>query len=177
MNIGVERSVPATKSFTSTIVALMMLDESRKKLLEILPEKLESHIQRVMHEQKDQDFEGDDVFIVGDSWGLGLAREFALKLQEVAYTKTLWFPGHEMKHGPLALVDKGTRVFYYGLSGSQITEILKSRGATVVHSSEHFSFIDMMCDIASMQIAVYRFACKKGLPIDTPRNLAKSVTV
>lgn len=175
MNIGTEKSVPATKSFTATIIALVMMIEG-KITNKNLPDALESHIQRLLHEEND-DIIDENVIVIGDSWGLGLAKEFSLKMQEVAYVKTMWFPGYEMKHGPIALVDESTQVIYYGLSGSQIPNILESRGAKMSHKSEHFSLTRVLCDIVSMQMFVYRLALKKGLPIDTPRNLAKSVTV
>lgn len=177
MNIGTEKSVPATKSFTATIIALLMILDSPKYNLESLPDVLESHIQRVLHEKKEEKNYDSDIFIIGDSWGLGLAKEFSLKLQEVAYIKSLAFTGYEMKHGPLALIDENSKVFYYGLSCSQIPNILKSRGANIIHTSEHFSFTKMLCDVLTIQIFVYKIALSKGLPIDTPRNLAKSVTV
>lgn len=112
-----------------------------------------------------------------DSWGLGVAKEFTLKLQEVAYIKASSTTGYEMKHGPIALIDEKSKVFYFGPPDTNIPMILESRGAKIVHSSEHNSFMRMLCDIVTIQLVTYYTALNKNLPIDTPRNLAKSVTV
>ncbi len=177
LNIGTEKSVPATKSFTATLIALMMFSGTTKIEFSKIPDTLESHIKRVTHESSQFIRVQEPCFILGDSWGLGLAKEFALKLQEVAYIKAIYTPGFEMKHGPLALLENNSSVFYYGPSGSQIPDIIKCRGANLVHASEHNSFMRMLCDVITMQLVTYYTALETNLPIDTPRNLAKSVTV
>ena len=178
LNIGIERSVPATKSFTATIIALAMFASSTSIDFSKIPDVLEKHIQRILHKKPQIiDETRGDIWITGDSWGLGIAKEFTLKLQEVAYIKAFMTTGYEMKHGPIALIDENSKVFYFGPPGSNIPQILESRGAKIVHSSEHNSFLCMLCDIVTVQLVTYYTALDKNLPIDTPRNLAKSVTV
>ena len=177
LNIGTERSVPATKSFTATVIALLMFSAVSIDFSKI-PDVLEKHTQRLLHKTIETIEDDDsDIWIIGDSWGLGVAKEFTLKLQEVAYIKASCTTGYEMKHGPIALIDERSRVFYFGPPGTNIPTILESRGAKILHSSEHNSFTQIMCDIVTIQLITYYTALKKNLPIDTPRNLAKSVTV
>jgi glucosamine--fructose-6-phosphate aminotransferase (isomerizing) len=181
LNIGTEKSVPATKSFTATIIALMMMISPIE--FSKIPDILETHIQRTIHgsllkKLVSKCLEGEgDMWMVGDSWGLGVAKEFTLKLQEVAYIKAIASTGYEMKHGPIALIDEKSHVFYFGPCGTQIPTILESRCAKIIHSSEHNSFTRMLCDVVTMQLVTYYTALSKNLPIDTPKNLAKSVTV
>jgi glucosamine--fructose-6-phosphate aminotransferase (isomerizing) len=161
----------------------MMISPTSQIEFSKIPDILERHIQRIIHgsllkKLVSECLEGEgDIWVVGDSWGLGVAKEFTLKLQEVSYIKAIASTGYEMKHGPIALIDEKSRVFYFGPSGTQIPTILESRCAHVVHSSEHNSFFRMICDVVSMQLVTYYTALSKNLPIDTPRNLAKSVTV
>lgn len=178
LNIGIERSVPATKSFTATIIALAMFSSSSSNIdFSKIPDVLESHIQRMLHKKHKLVNSERDIWVIGDSWGLGVAKEFTLKLQEVAYIKAMCTTGYEMKHGPIALIDDNSRVFYFGPPNTHIPKILESRGAYIIHTSEHNSFMKMLCDVVTMQLVTYFTALSKNLPIDTPRNLAKSVTV
>ncbi len=177
LNIGTEISVPATKSFTATVIALLMFAAVSIDFSKI-PDLLEKHIQRMLHKTIETiEDEDSDIWVIGDSWGLGVAKELTLKLQEVAYIKASFTTGYEMKHGPIALIDEKSHVFYFGPHGTNIPDILESRGAKIVHSSEHNSITQVLCDIINIQLVTYYTALKKNLPIDTPRNLAKSVTV
>ena len=178
LNIGPEIAVAATKSFTASVVAFLMIAEMIKPknpghILE-LPNVIEQHIERCLHE-----ISGPvPTWVLGDGIGFGIAREIALKIQEIVYEPVLTHYGYEVKHGPLALVDEKTRFVYFGHS-VDIPSILKSRGAqgdafTILESDP---WIFILRHVISYQIFTYKLAKQKGLPIDRPRNLAKSVTV
>jgi glucosamine--fructose-6-phosphate aminotransferase (isomerizing) len=170
MNVGPEFSVAATKTFTATVLILLALVNLHHL---INPDDIEDNIQRIEHSTKFKgmiDEKYQNIWIVGDSWGYGVAREVALKLQEVAYQNATTCIGYELKHGPLALIDEQTCVVYFGES-DEIPEILKSRGAKVL------VYKNMVQSIVTFQLLTYHIAKNKNLPIDKPRNLAKSVTV
>lgn len=193
LNIGVECSVAATKSFTSSIIALKMIaqciypiDNVYDELIRI-PSILERQIQRCLHDISFKNFVNkfNDSSVqwmaLGDGWGYGMAREASLKLQEIAYIPILTFTGYEVKHGPLALVDENTNAFCFGISRmhNTISCLLKSRKATVwsLPFEKESPFIEMLCQAVSYQLLAYEVGKMKKLPIDQPRNLAKSVTV
>ncbi len=130
------------------------------------------------------------------------AMEAALKLKEIAYIFSQCYPAGELKHGPLALVDPQTPIFVFSYEDPLIyqkllsnTQEAKARGGHIVVFA--FEGQDELCEIADcvfmfprtksllgpltmtgvMQYLVYAIATHLGLPVDKPRNLAKSVTV
>ncbi len=138
---------------------------------------------------------------LGRHIGYGVALEAALKLKEIAYIPTESYAAGEMKHGPIALLDVGSPVVVvatdgpvYGKVVSNIEEV-RARGADVIAvASEGNDAIDEIatvvlrvprCDplvaamvaIVPLQLLAYHIACRRGLNVDQPRNLAKTVTV
>lgn len=130
------------------------------------------------------------------------AMEAALKLKEIAYIFSQCYPAGELKHGPLALVDAHTPIFVFSYDDPIIyqkllsnTQEAKARGGHIVVFA--FEGQDELCELADcvfvfpktkpllgpltmtgvMQYLVYAIATHLGLPVDKPRNLAKSVTV
>jgi len=130
------------------------------------------------------------------------AMEAALKLKEIAYIFSQCYPAGELKHGPLALVDAQTPIFVFSYDDPIIyqkllsnTQEAKARGGHIVVFA--FEGQDELCELADcvflfprvksllgpltmvgvMQYLVYAIATHLGLPVDKPRNLAKSVTV
>jgi glucosamine--fructose-6-phosphate aminotransferase (isomerizing) len=136
---------------------------------------------------------------LGRHVGYPTALEGALKLKELAYMHAEGFAGGELKHGPIALIDKGTPVIAIMPSqdsvlaekmSSNIQEV-KARGAVVIVISEYeFSGADHLIRIPKvtqlmqpvlavvpLQVIAYEMAVVRGNDVDQPRNLAKSVTV
>jgi glucosamine--fructose-6-phosphate aminotransferase (isomerizing) len=138
---------------------------------------------------------------LGRHIGYGVCLEGALKLKEIAYIPTESYAAGEMKHGPIALLDTGSPVVVvatdgpvYGKVVSNIEEV-RARGADVIAvASEGNDAIDEIasvvlrvprCDpvvaamvaIVPLQLLAYHIACLRGLNVDQPRNLAKTVTV
>jgi len=130
------------------------------------------------------------------------AREAALKLKEISYKFVDCFPAGELKHGTIALVDKGTPIFIFSLLDPVVyqklviaAELVKARGGHIVSfvfegQNELIELSDTVFVVPKinpllaplsmtglMQFFCYEFAKVLGKPIDKPRNLAKSVTV
>ena len=133
---------------------------------------------KIFHEFADEMLDGS-WWTLGDGYGYGMAREVALKFQEVCYIPFLCNMGYEVKHGPLALVDENVKFFYFGKKRDSV-KFLETRGAKefcLPAPSNTDIVTELICTIISYQLLTYRCADLKGLPIDRPRNLAKSVTV
>ena len=146
-------------------------------------------------------FARKDVFFIGRNIDYALSLEGSLKLKEISYIHSEAYAAGELKHGTISLIENGTLVIalatYEDLHEkicSNIKEV-QSRGAYVLgigcenrqhlsHSANSTLFIPKICDmmlpslaVVPMQILAYYMARFKGCEIDTPRNLAKSVTV
>jgi glucosamine--fructose-6-phosphate aminotransferase (isomerizing) len=141
------------------------------------------------------------VLFLGRHVGYPMALEGALKLKELAYVSAEGFPAGEIKHGPIALIDKGTPVVVlaprHALTPKLVTNVqeIRARGARTIviatdgdesvtpHADELIripdtkSLLSPLLTIVPMQVLAAEFAMARGLDIDQPRNLAKSVTV
>lgn len=140
------------------------------------------------------------LFILGRDRGHPAAMEGALKIKEISYIHAEAYPGGSLKHGPLALIDNGTPVIIlrYGdtemISHMDISaEEVKSRGATTIcitstpcknKDTYDYSipiakdqYLESLLSIIPMQYLAYRLAVKLGNSVDSPKNLAKVVTV
>ncbi len=137
-----------------------------------------------------------DLFYIGRGNDYHIAMEGSLKLKEISYIHSEAYPAGELKHGPIALIDKGT--FVFGIitdpniaekTLSNLEEV-KSRGANIILITnqnlkvEHVinipninPIISPILAIIPLQFIAYFIAKEKGLDVDKPRNLAKSVTV
>jgi glucosamine--fructose-6-phosphate aminotransferase (isomerizing) len=130
-----------------------------------------------------------------------IALEGALKLKEISYIHAEAYPAGELKHGPLALVDKDMPVVavapndtlleklksnlqevrarggeLYVFADSE-TRIHSSEGVHVMQMPEHAGFLSPILHTVPLQLLAYYVALQKGTDVDKPRNLAKSVTV
>jgi glutamine---fructose-6-phosphate transaminase (isomerizing) len=149
-----------------------------------------------------QRFYQQDFFLyLGRHIGLPVALEGALKLKEISYIPTEAYSAGEMKHGPIALLDEGTpvvvvatNIHVYDKIVSNIQET-RARGAHVIaiatdgnediqhHADDVIyvprtpSFIQAVLAVVPLQLLAYRIARLRGLNVDQPRNLAKTVTV
>jgi glucosamine--fructose-6-phosphate aminotransferase (isomerizing) len=139
----------------------------------------------------------NDIYILGRSMHYPIALEGALKIKEIAYIHAEGIAAGELKHGPLALIDKNTVMIVINPGDTTFNDTvsnaheIKARGATVVGISDkdnvvydHFIKIPKvrdvlypMIEVIPLQILSYYLALKKNVDPDYPRNLAKSVTV
>ena len=141
-----------------------------------------------------------DYFFLGRSGDFPVAMEGALKLKEIAYVRAEGYAAGEMKHGPIALIEEGVVVVGV-VTDSHIRtktisnlEEVKARSGTIVLVAEEGDDVgeladhvirvpsgpDLLCTITAvvpLQLLAYHLASDRGLDVDMPRNLAKTVTV
>ena len=206
LHAGVEVSVASTKAYVAQVVTLLLLtmsvykdfaskDSLRKVCEEIanIRINLKSVIKGIAEQIKDE----KDIFYLGRGYDYYLSLEASLKLKEVSYIHSEAIAGGELKHGPIALIESGTPVITFitdkktasSMRGN--VEEVKSRGARVyVISTKKLAkegdaivvedFDSCLSSIIVSSIAFYLayfVTILKGLNVDKPRNLAKSVTV
>ena len=215
---GPEIAVASTKAYTTQLMCLYLLavklgkvrgtiDDSEYSNLLCELEKIPSKAQEILDNlsviQKfaSEQFNKEKIFYIGRQFDSASSLESALKLKEVSYMHCEAFAAGELKHGPIALIDKNTLVVaiatvpeLYEKLASNILEV-KSRGAaTMCITLDKSGSFDKICDtvitipdtdssLASMlsvipaQLFAYYCSVQKGIDPDKPRNLAKSVTV
>lgn len=217
---GQEISVASTKAFTTQLAALIMfacmLGRSKKmnladgfrlcKELRQLPMKLTGFINKVMDGNDNISSllaEAPYVLFLGRGISYPIAMEGALKLKEIAYIPCEAYAGGEMKHGPIAMITKGTPVIcllpndrHRQRMLTNIEEV-KARGAEIITVAEWGEDIDSLLKVSkylwiipssapltspffltvALQIFAYRCAKYLGRDVDRPRNLSKSLTI
>ncbi|MCK7524954.1 MAG: glutamine--fructose-6-phosphate transaminase (isomerizing) [Ignavibacteriales bacterium] len=171
---------------------LLSIPEKVEKIL-----KLNDEIEKIAEEFKD----ATNFLYLGRGYNFPVALEGALKLKEISYIHAEGYPAAEMKHGPIALIDENMPVVFiapkdstYEKIISNIQEVKARGGRTIAIASEDDNDIDQLVDysikiphtirmlmpiltVIPLQLLAYHIAVKKGLNVDQPRNLAKSVTV
>lgn len=215
---GPEISVASTKAYTTQIIGMYMIamrfaeimgklsssriDRLKEELLD-LPEKVELVLEDKENIKSiaEKLYEEKDMFYLGRGLDYALALEGSLKLKEISYIHSEAYAGGELKHGPIALIEEGTKVVTLltqeALKEKMVSNIveIKARGAKVVgvcyegtkgleEVLDDVIYIPRTIDIfapvlgvAVLQLLSYYIAKAKGCDIDKPRNLAKSVTV
>jgi glucosamine--fructose-6-phosphate aminotransferase (isomerizing) len=173
------------------------------KELQSIPEKVEKilalndQIEHIAEKFKD----AKNFLYLGRGYNFPVALEGALKLKEISYIHAEGYPAAEMKHGPIALIDENMPTVFlvpkdsvYEKVLSNIEEVKSRKGVVIAVANENDNEIDKLADyvikipetirmlmpiLASipLQLLAYHIAVKKGLNVDQPRNLAKSVTV
>ena len=207
LNCGPEIGVAATKSFTSQLVIFYLLSSAMANRLDEGWDKIKATsflIEENLHENGEKLVpiarkisSKEHCYYIGRGGNLHIAAEGALKLKEITYIHADGMPAGELKHGTLALVEKGTPVvgicpqdytFYDTMSN---IEEAKARGAFVIGVSDRRQdifdewikipqveeLLYPLVTVAPLQLLAYHTAIARGLDPDKPRNLAKSVTV
>ena len=214
---GPEVGVASTKAFTAQVTMLYMLalalskgrtlshDEIALNLKELshIPEKatrileLDDQIRDIAERFKDS----LNALYLGRGYNFPVALEGALKLKEISYIHAEGYPAAEMKHGPIALIDKDMPVIFIATRDSTYAKILsnieevRSRKGRVIaianegdqeisRLAEHVIYIPQssgpitpLLTVIPLQLLAYHIATLRGCNVDRPRNLAKSVTV
>ena len=218
MQAGPEISVASTKAFTTALVDLyllaMLLGQLRGELsndkmrdlaghLALLPQLVgnllsrDAEIKKVALTLRDM----EQCLYLGRGIQMPIAYEGALKLKEISYIHAEGYPAGEMKHGPIALIDRNmpvvaiaTRDQWYGKMISQIQQARSRGGPVVVVATdgdetiaeisdqilwvpESYWMLSPVLTTISLQLLAYHIAVLRGCDVDQPRNLAKSVTV
>ncbi|HBE16899.1 MAG TPA: glutamine--fructose-6-phosphate transaminase (isomerizing) [Cyanobacteria bacterium UBA11149] len=165
--------------------------------MEIVLESQERYIEELAH-----DFtETQDFIFIGRGINFPIALEGALKLKEISYIHAEGYPAGEMKHGPIALLDAKVPVVAIAMPGMVYEKVLsnaqeaKARDARLIgvtprndreaaHVFDHLLPVPVVDELLSpiltvipLQLLAYHIAARRGLDVDQPRNLAKSVTV
>lgn len=183
----------------------MSLDDGKciAEELQKIPEKisrildLNDTIEKIAEDFK----EAKNFLYLGRGFNFPVALEGALKLKEISYIHAEGYPAAEMKHGPIALIDDNMPAVFvapkdtnYEKILSNIEEVKARNGKIIAIASESDGSIEHLVDytikvpdtirmltplltVIPLQLLAYHIAVKKGLNVDQPRNLAKSVTV
>ena len=171
--------------------------------LEKLPEQIQTILDRAGEVEKIAEafVDAKNFLYLGRGYNFPVALEGALKLKEISYIHAEGYPAAEMKHGPIALIDAEMPVVFIAPHDSVFDKVVsnvqevKARGGRVIAITSRdepsldgiidYEFrvpetIDMLNPVLSaipLQLLAYYIAAKRGLNVDQPRNLAKSVTV
>ncbi len=217
LHAGPEIGVASTKAFTAQVLVLSMIalklaegrtltDAAFRQHLEAIaqvPEKV-----RDVLEINDQIQEmarvyryANNFLYLGRGYNFPVALEGALKLKEISYIHAEGYPAAEMKHGPIALIDRFMPVVFiamkdrtYGKVVSNIEEVAAREGSViaitdasdgeladlceyVIRIPQTDEFISPILTVVPLQLLSYHIAVMRGCHVDQPRNLAKSVTV
>ncbi|MDO8788468.1 MAG: glutamine--fructose-6-phosphate transaminase (isomerizing) [Sulfuritalea sp.] len=215
---GPEIGVASTKAFTTQLAALFLLAVTlAKQAGRLTPEQEAAHLTALRHlpvaVQKVLALEPEikiwakrfadkqHALFLGRGHHYPIALEGALKLKEISYIHAEGYPAGELKHGPLALVDRTMPVISIAPNDA-LLEKLKSNlkevaarggelyvfadadsavdhddGVHVLRLPEHYGLLSPVLHVVPLQLLSYHAALVKGTDVDKPRNLAKSVTV
>jgi len=220
LHAGPEIGVASTKAFTSQVCVLALITLligqkknliSKKKAKNIIRSllKIPSQIKEIL---KDSDkilniakhyVNFNNFLYLGRGYNFPIALEGALKLKEISYIHAEGYPAAEMKHGPIALIDRNMPVVFlatdtenqiYKKIISNIEEVRSRKGQVLAIASKGnkstgkiadavitipktIDFLTPLLTVIPLQLFAYHIAVLRGCDVDKPRNLAKSVTV
>ena len=192
LNFALEKGTITREEYLSTIEKMKKLPEKIQKVLDN-QDKIKETAERIVSKEH--------VFFLGRGVDYSLAMEGSLKLKEVSYIHSEAFAAGELKHGTIALIEEGTPVISVATQENLFEKMVsnmrevKARGAFVASiAQEHNTSVEKVSDeviyipncddmlvpivaVVPMQLLAYYVSTMKGLDVDKPRNLAKSVTV
>ncbi|MEX2402270.1 MAG: glutamine--fructose-6-phosphate transaminase (isomerizing) [Rhodothermales bacterium] len=217
LHAGPEIGVASTKAFTAQVLVLAMLalklaegrtltDAAFHRHLEAVagvPEKVRDVLavnERIREMARAYRYAGNFLYL-GRGYNFPVALEGALKLKEISYIHAEGYPAAEMKHGPIALIDRFMPVVFIAMHDttydkviSNIEEVVARDGSVIAITDEETPELDRLCEyviqipksaefvspiltVVPLQLLSYHIAVMRGCDVDQPRNLAKSVTV
>lgn len=192
LRIAKENGMLTTTKYQEIITELELIPEKVKELL-----KLDNEIKAISKEFSN----AENFLYLGRGYNFPVALEGALKLKEISYIHAEGYPAAEMKHGPIALIDKempivvlATKKGNYEKVISNIQEVKARGGRLIAIVTEGDETVKQLADytieipacseelvpllsIIPLQLLAYHIAIMRGCNVDQPRNLAKSVTV
>ena len=215
---GIEIGVASTKAFTTQLVSLFILTITLAKNKKLITKKLEikylndlrgivGGIQTALNlepqiKQWAKHFSNKDhALFLGRGVHYPIALEGSLKLKEISYIHAEAYPAGELKHGPLALVDKNMPVVVIAPNDALLEKVksnmqevkarggllfvfadadshfVETKGIKVIRAPRHTGILSPIVHAIPVQLLAYPVALRKGTDVDKPRNLAKSVTV
>ena len=176
------------------------LNSLKKDILE-LPKKIEEALEcdEIIKNFAKKIYQEKDVFFLGRGIDETVAKEGSLKLKEISYIHSESYAAGELKHGPIALIENGITVIsimtdedLVKKTVSNIQEIITRGAKTLVITNQEVDknmfnevitipetncFVSPILSVIPLQLLAYYISKEKGLDVDKPRNLAKSVTV
>lgn len=207
LRAGPERAVLATKSYMAKLatflllsyamagkyqVGIKLLQKTSKDISSMLAHGVEKDVKKLAHIL----YKSENIYLIGRGVNYPTALEGALKIKEVSYIHAEGFPGGELKHGSIALIEKGTPCVVIVASDRAKDEVLSNateiaaRGAYIIGvaptKEKIFDYWLKVPDVGTasplvsvipLQFLGYHLALLLGRDPDKPRNLAKSVTV
>ncbi len=217
LHAGPEIGVASTKAFTAQVVVLTMIALKIAEGRTLTEAQVAVHLQELAQIPAkvervlalDDDIKAmSEVFryatnflYLGRGYNFPVALEGALKLKEISYIHAEGYPAAEMKHGPIALIDRQMPVIFIALKDStyrkivtNIEEVVARHGVVIAITEEDNTELDDLCEyviripatneflspllsVIPLQLLAYHIAVLRGCDVDQPRNLAKSVTV
>ncbi len=217
IHAGVEIGVASTKAFTSQVTILTLLAVLLGRMRHLNPsfgaafikeiKTIPQKVQQIL--DKDKQIKkiaatiksSTNALYLGRGVNFPVALEGALKLKEISYIHAEGYPAAEMKHGPIALIDKNMPVVTIALKDaiydkviSNLQEVkarngriitiasegddeVESFSESVIYIPETFHTLQPLLSVIPLQLLAYHVADLRGYDVDQPRNLAKSVTV
>jgi glucosamine--fructose-6-phosphate aminotransferase (isomerizing) len=218
LHAGPEIGVASTKAFTAQVTVLAMIALKLAKGRTLSTAELATNIQaladvpgkvRQVLEKSNEDLHdmaqvyryASNFLYLGRGYNFPVALEGALKLKEISYIHAEGYPAAEMKHGPIALIDRFMPVVFIAMKDStydkvlsNIEEVAAREGSVIAITDEKNGELDELCEyvlkipqteeflsplltVIPLQLLSYHIAVMRGCHVDQPRNLAKSVTV
>ncbi|PEN15296.1 glutamine--fructose-6-phosphate transaminase (isomerizing) [Longibacter salinarum] len=217
LHAGPEIGVASTKAFTAQVTVLAMialkLAENRTlstgemahnlHALASIPDKVDEVLDMndEIREMASVYRYASNFLYLGRGYNFPVALEGALKLKEISYIHAEGYPAAEMKHGPIALIDRFMPVVFIAMKDStydkvvsNIEEVVARDGSVIAITDEGNGELDKLCEyvlripkteeflsplltVVPLQLLSYHIAVMRGCHVDQPRNLAKSVTV
>ena len=218
LHAGPEIGVASTKAFTAQVAVLSMIALKLSKDRTLSDAERKEHIQalaavpnkvRAVLEESNEALESmaqvyryaSNFLYLGRGYNFPVALEGALKLKEISYIHAEGYPAAEMKHGPIALIDRFMPVVFLAMKDStydkvlsNIEEVAAREGSVIAITDKGNGELDELCEyvlripqtkeflsplltVIPLQLLSYHIAVMRGCHVDQPRNLAKSVTV
>ena len=193
LDLGTRRQTISAQRLAEIIAGLRQLPAQ----IELILESQERYIEELAH----QFTETHDFIFVGRGLNFPIALEGALKLKEISYIHAEGYPAGELKHGPIALLDAKVPVVAIAIPGSVYEKALSNAQEAKARDSRLIGVVEMddpqaaetfddliplpkvdellspVLTVIPLQLLAYHIAARRGLDVDQPRNLAKSVTV
>ena len=217
IHAGTEIGVASTKAFTSQTTVLVLLavmlgrmnhiaptyGKRFLKELRLIPEKIDLILKSsdYIREIAKTIVDSSNALYLGRGINFPVALEGALKLKEISYIHAEGYPAAEMKHGPIALIDKNMPVIAIALKdeiydkiisnlqevkarngriiiiATQGDELITDLSKDVIYIPKTMDILQPLLSVIPLQLLAYHIADLRNLDVDQPRNLAKSVTV
>ena len=207
VHAGPEKAVASTKATTAQLAICLLLAfasagklsqgrallrETASAINDMLNPRYSAHVRAIAQKTA----KAKNIYVIGRGAQYPIALESAIKLMEVTYIHCQGFAAGELKHGPLALIEKDSVLIAFAPTGPLRAEVLsniieaKARGASVIgvsavkdDSFNHWirvpdvGYAQPIADVIPIQLLAYFIALARRINPDQPRNLAKSVTV